>query len=407
MGAGFDSTAYFLDLMVVGTLILPIFFVVRYPLGRRVILATVGIYLLHLIAPRLAIFYCLFWFFVFVLQQIIVRFRETEPWGQMAFWAAVFAILSPLVLWKLIDREFVTYFNLLGNQLSFFIHDRVGTIDRSRAIILPIGLSFAVFRAIDLLVKTNLGKLNRLGIDRIFYYGFFPPIQIVGPIIEYEELVERPPAQRPRVIEDVYPGFARCLFGLFKVLIIAAALQKSERVFYSYPNLSTPIIWTSLIVFTWFFYINFSGFSDIAIGLSRIFGIRLKENFDNPFFSRNVSEFWNRWHMSLSRFAQRNVFVPAGGYRPETQYRALTATMMVIALWHGLTWSLVAFGIFHSVGLIVHRKYSMSRRKSDPSNLRQRILVTAATYLFVTLSFPLLILNLSDAWKFYLAMIGQ
>ena len=91
-----------------------------------------------------------------------------------------------------------------------------------------------------------------------------------------------------------------------------------------------------LFVFALYFFFNFSGFSDVAIGSARLYGFRLKPNFDNPYMKTNPQAFWNSWHMSLTRFAQRNVFVPLGGMRPQHQYRAIFATIMVIALWHDL-----------------------------------------------------------------------
>ena len=95
----------------------------------------------------------------------------------------------------------------------------------------------------------------------------------------------------------------------------------------------------------------------MAIGSARILGFRLAPNFNNPYLKTNPQDFWNSWHMSLTRFAQRNVFVPMGGMRAQTQYVAIVATMMVIALWHDLSIPLVIFGLYHSAGLIIHRRW--------------------------------------------------
>jgi len=125
-------------------------------------------------------------------------------------------------------------------------------------------------------------------------------------------------------------------------------------------------VWMALLVFSWSFYFNFSGFSDLAIGIACLFGFKLKSNFNHPFFSRNIRTFWANWHMSLTRFAQRNVFIPLGGMRKRTQYVAIVGTMIVIALWHGLSFGFVLFGLYHSFGLCIHRfceNYSTQMRK--------------------------------------------
>ena len=167
-----------------------------------------------------------------------------------------------------------------------------------------------------------------------------------------------------------------------------------------------PLLWLNLFLYMWFFYLNFAGYSDLAIGTARLLGFRLKENFSWPYFRRNIAEFWNNWNMSLSRFAQRNAFVPLGGYRPRTQYVALFATIMVIALWHDISIAMVLFGCYHGFALIVHR-FLQGRRADAPEpgplGAWGRIV---ATNLFVMLSFPLLVLPIGAALRFYAALIG-
>jgi D-alanyl-lipoteichoic acid acyltransferase DltB (MBOAT superfamily) len=276
-------------------------------------------------------------------------------------------------------------------------------IDLARAMIIPLGLSFATFRGADLLIKSWLGKFKALPVNKIFFYGFFPPVQAVGPIIEYEELQKH---ETPKA-DDIYKGLMRVSFGLIKVLLLAAVLQKSAVIFQSYETASVAKIWTLLIVYTWFFYLNFSGFSDLAIGIARLYGYKLKENFCFPYLRRNIAEFWNNWHMSLSRFAQRSAFVPLGGYRKKTQYIATLGTIFVIALWHDLSWGMVLFALYHGIALIAHRYWSDKRGKVENNNIILNWVKIFVTYFYVLLSFPLLVMPLDKAGDFYLSLVGM
>jgi D-alanyl-lipoteichoic acid acyltransferase DltB (MBOAT superfamily) len=166
------------------------------------------------------------------------------------------------------------------------------------------------------------------------------------------------------------------------------------------------VLWFELVLYAWYFYFNFSGYSDLAIGVARLFGFRLKPNFSRPYTRMNPQAFWNSWHMSLTRFAQRNVFVPLGGMRQRSQYVAIAATMMVIALWHDISLALVLFGLYHTAGIIGARLLNQVRpAATDPSTL----LKTGKAFLlfmFVVASLPMLVLKFDELGRFYEALIG-
>ncbi|MCI5060504.1 MAG: hypothetical protein MRY79_05465 [Alphaproteobacteria bacterium] len=398
----YNAIHYFIDLLALCLILVPALYFIPQNSIRRGILAFMGAYLLYFIAPRLVLFYVLFWLVIYVLQRLVC-FTTDKKFGTAVFWISLLTCLAPMIFWKLNYEEFSTSFNLITNDLLSYLSNTIWTIDLARAIIIPIGLSFATFRAADLLIKSWLGKFEKLSALDIFFYGLFPPVQIVGPIIEYEEIdkYNKPKAQ------DFYDGLMRIAFGLVKVLLLATLLQKSASIFGNYETAQTFKIWGFLFIYTWFFYLNFSGYSDLAIGISRMLGYKLKENFGFPYFRRNITEFWNNWHMSLSRFAQRNAFVPLGGYRKETQYLAVLATIFVIALWHDISWGMVIFAAYHGAGLIIHRLYSdRIATKERDDNIFLNALKIFGTYLFVTLSFPLLVLPLEKAGAFYLSLGG-
>ncbi len=398
----YNSTGFFVDLLALSLILVPAMALIGNEAIRRSLLTFSGAYLLYFIAPRLLLFYIVFWSIVFMLQRIIAITTEQKR-GTLIFWICILAMLAPMVTWKLYYNEFSTIFNLWSNAGIEYLSQTLWSVDLARAIIIPIGLSFATFRAIDLLIKTWVGKFDALSFSRILYYGFFPSVQVVGPIIEYEEIQQ----QRKPNADDIYQGIIRIAFGLIKVLLFAAILQRSASVFQIYETAPVAKIWLYLFVYTWFFYLNFSGYSDLAIGLSRACGFKLKENFNFPYFRTNIADFWNNWHMSLTRFAQRNAFVPLGGYRKKTQYMAIFATMMVIAMWHNLTLGMVLFAVYHGGGLILHRYFSdRSGNKKIDDSLTVTWSKIIGTYIFVTLGFPLLVLPIEKIGAFYLSLVG-
>jgi D-alanyl-lipoteichoic acid acyltransferase DltB (MBOAT superfamily) len=404
MNLSFSAYNYFFDFLSLAVLSLPLYFLLPSPVMRRCLLTGTGMYLLYFIAPRLLLFYLVFWGLVFLLQNLVARFSQGR-FSSPLLLVTIAVTLAPMLLWKIVGDDFVLLFNLITDRGIKLFSEWIWEIDLIRKIIIPVGISFATFRAIDLLIKTYVGRISKLTFDRVFFFGFYPPVQIVGPIIEYEEIQRQGDALYTFAPEDILEGSKRIASGFFKIFLLAFWLRDSTNVFELFDSMQTWKIWVGLIMFTWYFYLNFSGYSDIAIGAARLFGYVLKENFSYPYFKRNIQEFWNNWHMSLTRFAQRNIFVPSGGYRPRTQYRAILATMMVIALWHDITWPLVLFGLCHGVGLIVHRIYlGLKGTATFPQwhDHASRLI----TYLFVTISFPLLFLPINKLTEFYLAMIG-
>ncbi len=404
MNLSFSAYNYFFDLLSLAALSLPVYFLLPSPVMRRWLMTITGMYLLYFIAPRLLLFYMIFWVVVFLLQNLVARFSQVRFSSSLLF-VTVAVLLVPMLAWKIVGEDFVVFFNLVTNHGIRLFSEWIWEVDLVRKIIIPVGVSFATFRAIDLLIKTYVGRISTLTFDRVFFYGFFPPVQVVGPIIEYEEIQRQGDALYTFVPEYILEGSKRIATGFIKVFLLAFWLRDSTDVFELFDSMQTWEIWVGMFMFSWYFYLNFSGYSDIAIGAARLFGYVLKENFSYPYFKRNIQEFWNHWHMSLTRFAQRNIFVPLGGYRPRTQYRATLATIMVIALWHDITLPLVIFGLYHGMGLVAHRIYL--GWKGDATFPQWHDYVSrVATYIFVTISFPLLFLPVNKLIEFYLAVIG-
>ncbi len=400
-----DPFRYFSDLLVLMVLVVPLFFLLPWMWARQLLLGLTGSYLTFLIAPRLLLFFLLFWLGIYALQWGAVLWRDRRAsW----VWTTVLiaAALAPMVVWKLFPNWFVPGFNFHMNAAVDQLSPWVGAIDRVRDLILPIGLSFATFRAVDQLIKVRLEILPPLSPLQHFAYAFFPSVLVIGPVIEYTE-IESGLLKRARWrAEDTLSGVLTIGIGAVKVFVLAYALRGSQDVFALRTHTGSALdYWLELIMFALYFYLNFAGYSDMAIGSARIFGFRLAPNFNNPYLKTNPQDFWNSWHMSLTRFAQRNVFVPMGGMRARTQYVAIVATMMVIALWHDLSIPLVIFGIYHSAGLVLHRMWTARRPVPRPRPLPNRIGANAALFVFVLLSLPLLELGLSELGTFYSRLV--
>jgi len=404
----FNTFDYFAWLLAACVVVAPLYYVIPWGAGRRALLTATGMYLLFLVAPRLAIFYLVFWTLVAVLQRVLAAVGE-QRFAGAALGASILGLLSPLITWKVLPDDFVVWFNVTFNDLSWGISSYVGAVDAVRDVILPIGLSFAVFRAIDLLVQTNLGVIGPLSPARVFFYGFFPPVQIIGPVIEYSELDSPGRTAPPRwpLADDLGSAFSLIVVGLVKVFVLAYPLEQTADVFVFYESNSAAVLWLELFLFSWYFYLNFAGYSDLSIGVARVFGFKLKPNFNNPYFRTNTQDYWNNWHMSLTRFAQRNVFTPLGGMRPNRQYIAVTATIMVIALWHSVSWPLVVFGLYHASALVGARRLHAVRPPAHEPSLALVVGKNIAMFVFVMLGLPLLVLELGDLTAFYGSLVGR
>jgi alginate O-acetyltransferase complex protein AlgI len=253
------------------------------------------------------------------------------------------------------------------------------------------------------LIKSHLGLIERLPAGRVLAYGLFPPLLVVGPIASYDEtaatLDHRVPLDPSRLVS----GAGQVLTGLVKVFLVAFLLDWSSDVFAVFEVNSTWRIWVALIAFGWFFYVNFAGYSDIAIGSGRVLGADLRPNFDRPYQQTNPTAFWNSWHISLTRFLRANVYTPLAAGRPRRQPLATMVTMLLIALWHGVTWATVVFGVYHGTSLIVHRQFE--RRRPPSSALAVRVAKMVAIFLWFTLSLPLLQLDLDSSIDFYARLV--
>jgi len=402
----YNSFNFFANLFPLMLVALPLYRFVRNIVFRRVLLTFVGLYLLWLIAPRLALFYLVFWLLAFGFQQLVAYTAEKKR-GTVVFVAVLVLLLAPMVTWKVWTDPFVINFNLWSNQILLHLVHNVGAIDLFHQIILPLGLSFTTFRAIDMVVKTYLGEFEALRIDEVFFYGFFPPVLLIGPVIQYTDIRKAvDPKVKTIVWDDLRAALLLIVSGLVKVFVISYPLQNSADMFIYYRTNSVWRLWVELIAFALYFFFNFSGYSDLAIGAAKILGFDIQRNFNWPYTKTNPQDFWNSWHMSLTQFFQRYVFVPFGGMRQKTQYRAIFLTIMAIALWHDISIPLVVFGLYQAAGLIGHRWLRGKRPPPSPQPRALTVAKASGQFMFFAFSLPLMVISAHQIIPVYSALLG-
>ena len=274
--------------------------------------------------------------------------KSEEIRGKSKFWmiANIVVDVGVLAVFKYHNFFVGSFADLFGLQNS--IH--------SLKIVLPLGISFFTFQAIAYVVDVYKRKIEPTNfVDCLLYIGFFPKL-LAGPIERPTNLI--PQIQKPRVFEYdlAVDGCRQMLWGLFKKVVIAdnAALYVNQ-VYGDYANQSGSTLLLAAILYTIQIYGDFSGYSDMAIGSAKLLGFRFRDNFLFPYFSRNMNEFWRRWHISLNTWFVDYVYIPLGGSRNGKWHtiRNIMIVFLLSGLWHGADWSFVAWGAYHGLLLVL------------------------------------------------------
>ena len=229
------------------------------------------------------------------------------------------------------------------------------------SIVLPVGISFYLFKAVSYLADVYKGKIlsEKKALSLFLYLAFFPDI-VSGPINRADLLIPQLQAEKCFDYEEAVYGMRLILWGLFKKLLIADTLARYVDQVFAVPGSFMGISYLFAAVFyTIEIYCDFSGYSDMAVGIARLFGIRSMENFRSPYFAANIKEFWDRWHISLSTWLQDYVYIPLGGSRKGKvkTYLNLMATFLVSGIWHGANITFVVWGMLHAIYQMIYRFY--------------------------------------------------
>lgn len=256
-------------------------------------------------------------------------------------------------------------------------------------VLLPIGISFFTFHSLSYLIDVYRGTARHLvaPLDFALYITFFPQV-IAGPIVRFHEIRDQL-VRRQETLDAFAAGVYRFSFGLAKKVLIADTVAPIANAAFGLPpgELSTAAAALGLVAYTVQLYFDFSGYSDMALGLALMFGIRFPENFDRPYASRSITEFWRRWHMSLSRWFRDYLYIPLGGNRGSSlaTYRNLVIVFLVTGLWHGANWTFVIWGAWHGLLLLLERATGAGRgaaRRGPGWQVSTVLLVMAGWVLF-------------------------
>lgn len=267
---------------------------------------------------------------------------------------------------------------------------------------LPIGISFFTFQILSYTIDVYRQKVapQKNIFSLALYISFFPQL-IAGPIVRYAD-IEKQISHREHSVRKFAQGAQRFIMGLSKKVLVANTAAVFADAAFARQNLTAPMAWVGVIAYAIQIYFDFSGYSDMAIGLGRMFGFTFLENFNYPYISTSVQEFWRRWHMSLSSWFRDYLYIPLGGNRKGAArtYFNLLIVFFATGLWHGASWSFVVWGLFHGFFLIVERAFLGKVLAKMPAAIGWAYTIVAVLFGWVIFRAD----TLSDAWRYMQAM---
>lgn len=305
------------------------------------------------------------WYLLLLLAEVVFNFAlgrqllRVDLSQRRRFGIALFGVATMLIV--------LGYF-----KYTYFILDIMNSVAGTEwtawHIILPLGISFHSFQQIAYLVDSYKRQAPRYRFDEYCLFVTFFPQLIAGPIVHHNEIVpqlQAPAFLRPRAL-NITLGLSIFSVGLFKKTVLADGLAQIASPMFNAAAAGTPLLaieaWVAALAYTLQLYFDFSAYSDMAIGLARIFNIRLPLNFYSPYRATNIADFWRRWHMTLSRFLRNYLYIPLGGNRcgRARQLANLMLTMLLGGLWHGAGWTFIIWGGLHGLYLVIQRLWSLA-----------------------------------------------
>ena len=320
--------------------------------------------------PRFCLFMLLSILQGYVFGRLIEKNAENRKWSKIFLTASVLLSLGLLGYCKYADFFISSLNAVTGLSLKLL------------RVALPIGISFYTFQILSYVVDVYRGDVpaQKSFLKLGTYIAMFPQL-IAGPIVRYAEIAPQLD-ERETTFEDIAAGAGRFVIGLSKKVLLANVLYGLITAFQESKDLSVLYYWLYAVSFTLQLYFDFSGYSDMAIGLGRIFGFRFSENFNYPYISASITEFWRRWHKSLGSWFRDYVYIPLGGNRVSNA-KWLLVVWLLTGLWHGASWNFVLWGLGFAVLLVAEKLLYKERLE------KTHVLKHVYVLLFVTLSFVL------------------
>ena len=325
--------------------------------------------------------------------------EKTQNHKKLYLVLTVIANLSFLIYFK--------YFNFLIANTNNFFHLNISALD----VVMPIGISFYTFQALSYVIDVFRGEVKaQKDIYKLALYICLFPQLIAGPIVKYHD-VEEQIDSRDVNFDKVTLGVKRFIIGLSKKVLIANTMGAIvDKIFIQDPHTFSHLTaWLGSIAYTFQLYFDFSGYSDMAIGLGLIFGFKFMENFNYPYISKSITEFWRRWHISLSTWFKQYVYISLGGNRAGKlkTLRNSGIVFLLTGIWHGAEWTFIVWGIWHGMFIIIEKIFNIKEFDAKPHTLLTNIF----RHLYCIMAFVIgwVIFradNMKYAWDYLLNMFG-
>lgn len=319
-----------------------------------------------------------------ILGSIAVNFAVASLSLRCKSKTAKRILLSVSVIFNVLLLGYYKYFDFFASSINALASTQITL----RKILLPLGISFFTFQQLSFQIMVYRSEKHKLNfVNYSLFVSFFPQL-VAGPIVRYDEFV--PQLDKPDIrqfnIDNLALGLFTFTLGLFKKIIIADTVSVIvDNGFNANSSLGLLPAWVCALGYTFQIYFDFSGYSDMAIGLGKMFNIELPINFDSPYKSSSISDFWKRWHITLGKSLSEFVYIPLGGNRHGRARKCLNLflTFLVSGIWHGAAWTFVAWGVAHGAARVFEEIFQSVLNKIP------KLIRTAFTFLFVCMAFVL------------------
>ena len=325
----------------------------------------------------------------YIFGLLIEKFREKKI-AKLFVGLAVACIISFMLYFKYMDFFIDNFNKVLGTSIPLL------------KIVLPIGISFYTFQIISYVVDVYRGeKAQKNPINLAAYVAMFPQL-IAGPIVRYHD-VALELEKREHSFTMFSEGVRRFVIGLAKKVLIANSMYDLSEIMYAAEEKTVLMYWIYAISVALYIYFDFSGYSDMAIGLGKVFGFHFLENFNYPFISKSATEFWRRWHMSLGSWFRDYLYIPLGGNRVSKGRHIINifAVWLFTGFWHGASWNFILWGVFFGVLLLIE-KFWLLKALNKSHVLSRFYILLAALLSFVVFQIP----TLPEAFSYIGGMFG-
>jgi alginate O-acetyltransferase complex protein AlgI len=354
---------------------LPVVFAVYFTLPkktRNIVLLVSSLFFYAYGEPKYVVLLVFSSLMDFVISMVIDKNRGTKK--------AKYALMCSVVV-NLLILGFFKYSDFFIANVNALLRVNIPLLH----IPLPLGISFYTFQTMSYTIDVyrNDAKVQKNPFDFAAYVSLFPQL-IAGPIVRYQTIAEQM-TDRRHTLDDFAKGVTRFVIGLGKKVLIANTLGELNAIALSSSDQSVLMFWLVIISFMLQIYFDFSGYSDMAIGLSWVFGFHILENFNYPFIARSITEFWQRWHISMGTWFREYIYIPLGGNRVSKWkwVRNIAIVWFCTGLWHGAAWNFIAWGLYFGVLLALEKLFFMKWLKKIPKVFQHLYTLFVVTVSFV------------------------